>query len=623
MRRPPKWCTWPSVAFTRASILLLSLGVGGCRSCKNEHPYVPYAIGDDGGAQAQPSAAQAPSAAPAADGGAFAEEPAERAPQGAREWTFGGVRVSAPVGQSFEQGVARDLDGDGALDVAAIVREIERPASAGTLVFYKGSPRGVAEPITPLKTGPLPEDAACTPTRRLAVVGRHSVLLELGAKCPLAPAHEPSRFIAVVAFAPQPRVHFSASVVDPPGAPSLLVEADGSDRDADGIDDVAVRVALEGGGAPLEPLLRASATLVWFDRPAGMSREEGEPDAALRGLAAAAASLAARAKDAHQVAPKVRAVRAVYDALCAEGGSPRLLRVSADRPLSCGVSRALEEAGLAEVRALATLGAPIQASAALVRAQLSPATKTASRTHDAETWILQVSPPALATALRQVAAVPMIERAREPSWGALAFEPGGTLLVRTAVGVVRVDPETGDEADARDVAPWSMAVVSPDGASRFVAAYNACDGSSLHATIAPTGDGQIRDVVLPIAPPPGARCVGGKGDAASAVALAWGPSGLEAIVGGVPVLVSAAERASLLQSPLSQPVSLGSPRAPGGKLLVLPTPLGLIVEGAKSRTLRARELDGAYGELRDCTVSDDGKRAACVRAGHAWVGVWP
>jgi hypothetical protein len=175
---------------------------------------------------------------------AFAEEPAERAPQGAREWTFGGVRVSAPVGQSFEQGVARDLDGDGALDVAAIVREIERPASAGTLVFYKGSPRGVAEPITPLKTGPLPEDAACTPTRRLAVVGRHSVLLELGAKCPSAPAHEPSRFIAVVAFAPQPRVHFSASVVDPPGAPSLLVEADGSDRDADGIDDVAVRVGV-------------------------------------------------------------------------------------------------------------------------------------------------------------------------------------------------------------------------------------------------------------------------------------------------------------------------------------------------------------------------------------------
>jgi hypothetical protein len=38
--------------------------------------------------------------------------------------------------------------------------------------------------------------------------------------------------------------------------------------------------------------------------------------------------------------------------------------------------------------------------------------------------------------------------------------------------------------------------------------------------------------------------------------------------------------------------------------------------------LRARELDGTYASQRDCTVSDDGARVACVRDGRAWVGIW-
>lgn len=41
-----------------------------------------------------------------------------------------------------------------------------------------------------------------------------------------------------------------------------------------------------------------------------------------------------------------------------------------------------------------------------------------------------------------------------------------------------------------------------------------------------------------------------------------------------------------------------------------------------SRLLRAPELDGSYAQLRDCTVSNDDTRVACVRGGKAWVGTW-
>jgi hypothetical protein len=50
---------------------------------------------------------------------------------------------------------------------------------------------------------------------------------------------------------------------------------------------------------------------------------------------------------------------------------------------------------------------------------------------------------------------------------------------------------------------------------------------------------------------------------------------------------------------------------------------GILVMGARSRLLRAKELEGAYGELYDCVVTDDGARVACARGGRAFVGVWP
>jgi hypothetical protein len=158
---------------------------------------------------------------------------------------------------------------------------------------------------------------------------------------------------------------------------------------------------------------------------------------------------------------------------------------------------------------------------------------------------------------------------------------------------------------------------------RWIEVYDPCDGVALRATFA-SGD-DMRDVALPVLPPLGDRCGGSRGAPAHAVAVAWGPGGLEAIVEGEPLIVSTdLTRASPLASLLDQPVSRGAPVSPDGKTLVVPTAVGLLVRGpgARARLLRAPELDGTYIEQRDCVISNDAAHVACVRAGRAWVGAW-
>lgn len=605
---------WYSFRVRRA-VVVVAVFLAGCRGCKNEHPYVPYAIdGEASDADVALDAGDDASEAPPV------EIPSTQAPAHASRWMLGGLDLDAPAGTVFELGVVRDFDGDGKNDAVAIVRPKAEENDLGTLVYYHAEGGTLGAPIT-VQTPPAlgPKGATCTPKRTLSAVGRHSVWLELGVRCQTTSLRDPMRQISVWTLrTTQPRMHLSAQVIDPPGAPALSFSVNAADADGDGIDDVLLHVRAEGGDAPFEPLPRAEASLRWFDRPAGMSRDPDGPDGSLRVLAYALATRAAKAKDAPFVLGRARAVRVLWSAICG-GADARLVRFFGGGPLACGTSRALEEAGLAEVRANAVLGDPLAALGALDRAQVPPATKTASRTKDAETWITQAAPIAQATQVRAVAAVPQSPRGTNPAWGALAFEPSGKLLVRTAAGVVRVDPVQGDEADASDVTAWPVNVISPDATQRFISAYDACDGISLHATFMKLDGGDITDVRLPIAPRLDAHCTSARGTPAPVVPLAWGPGGLETIVAGVPILVLG-DHASILKAPLGA-APHGSARSPNGKTFAYPTSLGILVQGeTKSRLVRSPDLDGTYAEQRDCTASDDGTRVACVRAGKAWVG---
>lgn len=608
---------------------VVALAGAGCHGCRDNHPYVPYAIGsaepgsDSAGAQA---AAVVPNGA--ADAGApardvFASAPATEAPPGVAHWPVQGVVLDAPAGHVFVSAIVQDFEGTGARQAFALVRPAEGNDPGRVIYARAGAPGATLAEVQTFAPPPgSARDASCTPLARLAGAGGHSVLVELGVQCPHAPS-APPRWVAVLDGGAQVRLRFAATIADPPGAASLSVDAAVADRDGDGREDLALRVALEGGGPPLEPGPRVWATFAWLDRPAGLSRDQATTEASFASLASQAASRASRAKEAPAVPGYVAQARALWRAVCADGGSPRLVPVAGTGAIACASARPLEELGLAEVRALATLGDPLRAALALDRNERAPAARTPSRLADAQRWIEKLAPASNARLVRAIAAVPLGPHGREPAWGDLAFEGSGKLLVRTRAGMVRVDPDQGDEAGA-ETAAWPTRVVSPDGAARWIEAYDPCDGTPLRATFE-LGSGQdARDLALPVPAPLGGRCAGSRGAPVHAVPIAWGPSGLEALVEGSLVLVSPdLVRASPLATFLDQPWAAGSPRSPDDKALVVPTIAGLLVRGqGRARLLRAPELDGTYGDQRDCVVSNDMTHVGCVRAGRAWVGAW-
>ncbi len=600
----------------------------GCHGCRGDHPYVPYTIGPGQpvtGASADSGAAPAvvSNGTDASGGDPFAERDASAAPPSTAQWSLDGVTLQAPDGLVFASAITGDFDGDGAREAFAIVRPADGN-DPGEALYYRGNgdDERLAVAATFAPPAGLSRSAECTAIDRLVGLGAHSVLVELGAQCP-EHAGAPARWVAVLDGGANARARLAVTIADPPGAAALTVDADVSDRDGDGRADVALRVTLEGGGAPLEPGPRVSATLAWLDRPAGLSRDTAVTEASFSALASSSMSLARSIKDAPAVPNDVAQARALWRAACADGGSPRVVAVAGTGAIVCGGGRALEDLGLAVARAYATLGDPLRAALALDRAERPPATHTAARVSEAEKWIGLFAPASGARLLRAVAAIPVAPRGHEPAWGALAFETGGKLLVRTRAGVVRVDPDFGDESEA-NVADWDPRVTSPDGTVRWIEAYDPCDGLPLRAMFELASGDDDREVALPVAPALAARCAGSRGAQSRSTPVAWGPAGLEAIVEGELILVSSdLARASPLAAFLGQPTRPGAPRSPDGKTYIVPTDIGFIVGGERrTRWLRASDLDGTFADQRDCAVSNDTTHVACIHGGRAWVGTW-
>jgi hypothetical protein len=448
--------------------------------------------------------------------------------------------------------------------------------------------------------------------------------VELGTHCPEQPSSAAARWFAIVDGAGgAARVRLAATLADPTGAPDLDVRAAVFDRDGDGRDDITLEVAIAGGGAPLEPGPRVSTLIAFLDRPAGLSRDAGVTEASFDAIAASASARAPRVKEAGSIPGLAAQARALWRSVCADGDSPRLVPVAGTGAIRCGAFRALSDLGFAEVKAYATLGDPLRAALALDRTEPQVGTKTGTRLAEAKKWIAQLAPASADRLLRSIAAVPLAPRPRQIAWGALAFEPNGKLLVRTRAGVVRVDPDLGDEASS-GTPDWPMEVASPDGSMRWIEAFDPCDGLPLRATFELASGSDERDVPLPVPPQLAGHCAGSRGAPARVIPVAWGAAGLEAIIESVPVLVSNdLTHASPLAAFLGQPSATGAPRSPSGSALVVPTEVGFLVRGPqRTRLLRGADLDGTYDEQHDCVVSEDGTHVACVRRGRAWVGTW-
>ena len=605
---------------------LVLLACAGCgRSCKNDHPYVPYTVDDaragagtsDGGELVVPTvdAGLRPNA-----------EPALVAPAGTTTWKVEGLELVAPPGRELLYAIVRDFDGDGKKDALALVRPIAlagKPNEVGAaeIISYAGASSPARASVVAVAPDPRAE-AMCTPIARLERVGPHSALVEVGTSCSRGAS---SRALFVVRLVKDPGVAFAMSVVDPPGAPKLAIDVDGEDRDHDGIDDVTLHVTIEGGAPPFEPGPKLSAKVAFLDRSAGPSRDPDEPEASLKAIAAQLAARAGKPRDAATVPGLAHQMRMLFRAMCLEGGAPRLLKLRgsvsdpANGAVACGSSKPLEDAGIAEVRAFVTQGDALRAVASASIAQLAPATRTAARSAEIAKLLGDVAPLVQARSTRVLGITLPTTRAAHPVWGSLAFEPSGKLLVRGPSAVSRVDVESGEATDA-ELPAWPTQVVSPDGKSRWLEAYSACEGVSLRATFAPIdAESEMRDVLLPVAPPLGSRCAGGRGEAATTIPIAWGPRGLEALVAGLPLLVKPeTSSAIVMTSPLGEMPPFGSPRSAGARAMAIATSQGVLVKTTKSARYRAPELE-PYVDLSQCTTNDDASRIACVKRGRVVV----
>lgn len=614
----------------RTSVLaLLAIGLcSGCTgTCRKSTPYVPF-LEDAATTAAKDGEVAAQDAAPEAGAKpAFVPQRASIAPPGSTKLSLDGLDFEAPPGAVIVAALAWDLDGDGQKDVAAYVQP--PGGGGGELRFHRGDGKGGLLPSRPV-TGPtsssdltLPAPCLAKPMPSLlSLVGPHTVALDVRPTC--GDAAPSSRRFVVAAFAPTPSIRWSARVAEPPTGFSFVIDVEATDRDGDGVDDPSFTLALEGGGPPFDPGDRIQVKLPYWDRAAGVARDRQQPEASLQALSQGAHARAAKKGSQTQVAPLVRRLRLLHAAICAEAGAP-WLEIGGERGVACGASKALEEAGNAEVKAAIGLGDALAAIAARERLAASSVARTGKTRSEIDKAIEAAFPMPWGTS-KDAKVVASTPSKGAPSWGALAFEKSGSLLVRTATGVVRIDPTTFDEAEAGDVTAWPWEVTLPGKDARLAAVVDACDAPHLAARVAghdvPTGS-----ILLPLPPIPPLspnRCGGGA--SFQAVPVAWSDSGLYTLVAREPVFVpssitsaSGARATGTWPAPAARVPGAwvpGSPRSPNGAFLVVPTRFGLVRRDESSSAtvvVRTKELEGLYATLRECTVSDSGQKLACVR----------
>jgi hypothetical protein len=418
----------------------------------------------------------------------------------------------------------------------------------------------------------------------------------------------------------------------------LSLELDASDVDGDRRDDLVARVALEGAPQPFEPGPRVTADLRWLDRPTGLSRDPEEPEASLKRTVVSEQGRISKKNDG--TAAALAQVARLYAWLCADSGTP-LFAVSSGA-IRCGPSKALEDASFVAVRAALLQGDVPRALAAFEHLAWRPVTTTKPLRGEIEKAILKAAPAVAPAVTRVFATVPDLDASGAPAWGPLTFTPGGDLLVRTKTGLSMVNVQTGTEGAAQGIPSWPSAVTSFDGSARWLSLYDACDGAALRARFGGPGEAPFltppagdlppgaRDLPVPLVPPIPARCAPGASAALlETIPLAWGAAGLEAWMGGEPIVIAP----DLTQArpvggvgSLGQNVHAGSPRSPDGRSFARGTKLGVLVRTPKAWQMwRPADLEGAYAyaDLRGCTAANDARAVACVRSGRLIAMVAP
>ncbi len=569
--------------------LSLAALLGGCDGCQKEKPYTPFGV-----TSAVPDASVSPEPEPApsakAPPGKFPA--AVVAPAGSRKLRMGALTLDAPKRYVFDRALVL---GEGAEQraVAWVVSEPEAlDVPRGALLAYDAA--GKSRQLMTLPSF-VPIGPGCTHATKLVQTGVSSVLVDTTATCPAGLMQRvPVEAVSIIAPASDRPEVLTLRVAAPASGEALSVDADSSDRDGDGREDVRLIFSLTSPEGA-----KASASFAFLDRAAGVSRDAAEPRASLAAAAKAILSKAGPAATAD-----IDAMRRLLASLCAEGATARIFDAEGS-PLRCDDLGAVVDM-LARAEVLSRLAAKDAVGAASVLSRADWYFKRISSdaeksiTKELAKRLLPVSPTATALSAKP-------KSVKGPHWSPLWFEPDGALLIVTEAGLVRASrdgtTETALDAEA-GTPPWPLDVTDGSG-RRLSGSLCACDSSEVQLGFTDTaGTPQSSQPTRLLAPRPG------------------GCKGRFTCPDPVPVAVSAEGFSTLLAGALLEPKkagkalpSPGSARSPDGAWLIATSPLGLVVSGATQELWKLPEAPVDTRRARSCVVANDRAAVACVADG--------
>lgn len=534
--------------------------------------------------------------------------------QGHHEVTIEGAPI-ASSGHEIRTVLATDLDGDGDRDALVV---LAGESDVGLAVARReGSSFAVAALGRPFRPG----DGCRVEAARIATLSRALAEASATLTCEAGPAEV--RWQLTVER--QPRLRERVGVLA--GAP-VTVTLEARSVDDDEHLDLGATVTVRPPG--LDPV---EVGLTWLDRPSGLAREQGEPEATIARLATEARSqLARNTSTALQTADRALFV---HRTLCREG-TPGLV-VGESRGLACGASGGAASAATIRVAALARGGDLFAALAAMRELRDGP--------HRASAADRSVAEEAFAAAgrseglsLRDAGTVPA-DDGRAERHGTLAFLPTGHLLVRGAAPR-RWDPSTGESAPVGLLDEALAPVRDRDGGRAILDVRRTCAGYV--AAIVAAGQVQrgatfalSTDIVLDAqAAPTGTACdpppARFSSDDGGWTVLGWAPQGLVAARGPdlrIAPLTADGQAAGPARdldvgSPLPAPIQ-GGAISPDGSAYVLPSPYGVLLRrlgpDRATELLRPEGWDDTDASIAALAISREGRRVAVLRGARVVV----
>lgn len=579
---------------SKSSRVLLAatvLSLTGCaKSCKSQ-PYVPYAIGDEVGEGA-------------GEGGIEASVTASTlSPSAVKALTLGGKVYQAPEGGGLRAALSDDVDLDGKADAVFVVEKDKRLYLA---LFREGAFQELASDASVTISNP----ALCDVSASLVALGGGAFASDLRAACGTSESERPNRHVSI--FLPQKgalptkttiRLGLSEARAEPP----LSVVPEAVDVDGDGTRDVRVTLKATVPAADLRPEAVPTASLVWLDRPTGLSASLSEPESSLR---ASLDALRTRPSDPSALAGG-EALRVLYGAMC--GTRPRVLsprvrcdaavgRVLAETEAFVGavhaaqknVNLALATFERAEAEQLLPVSALRDQFAQAIRAKAPPFAAKTSRVFEMKTSC-----------------------APSPAIGPLTYLGSGHVHLQGTDGSFDFDPATGDRDPGTDGPGAAEAPIVSDKKEHLLEVYDPCDGRSLRASIMNAAGNETRDLLLPIG---GAVAGCGKDVKRSVRLLGQEGGAVHLLVAGAPVSLDASfSKAEALRALKASSGGSGTARSPNGSAHAVPTALGVLVQNAGTSRLWTNPSLPPARDLCQCTVRNDAKQIACASPTRVYV----